>query len=193
MTRRRRPQGLPQRIVLSVLGWVRHARLRWRTANKYAWVGVPAAMLVVAMFALLLNTVYANKVNQRSVSCLALNIYFEARGEPEAGHYAVAEVTLNRVASSRYPNTVCGVVYAKNWDVLRKRYVSAFSWTEFKSRPEPVGAEWTRAQRIAEEVYFGRNKPTLVGVTHYHADYIRPSWSQNQTPVARIGNHVFYR
>jgi spore germination cell wall hydrolase CwlJ-like protein len=162
-------------------------------ANKYVWAGLSGAAVLVTAFGFLLSTVHANKVDQQNVACLALNVYFEARGEPEAGHYAVAEVTMNRVASRRYPNTVCAVVYEKNWDVLRKRHVSAFSWTEFKTRPEPTGAEWVRSQAVAEEVYHGRNEPKLAGVTHYHADYIQPSWSRNRTPVARIGNHVFYR
>jgi len=38
---------------------------------------------------------------------------------------------MNRVFSRRYPGTVCEVVYEKKWDRLRKRYVGAFSWTEF--------------------------------------------------------------
>ncbi|MEO0830647.1 MAG: cell wall hydrolase, partial [Pseudomonadota bacterium] len=42
--------------------------------------------------------------------CLAEALYFEARGETVKGQFAVAEVILNRVASSLYPNTVCGVI-----------------------------------------------------------------------------------
>src|SRR5919106_4678476 len=56
----------------------------------------------------------------RHLDCLARNVYYEARGEPIAGQYAVAEVTMNRKASPRYPKTVCEVVYQKE----------AFSWTE---------------------------------------------------------------
>ena len=48
-----------------------------------------------------------------ALMCLALNIYFEARNESIAGQIAVAEVTLNRVASKNYPNNVCGVIYQK--------------------------------------------------------------------------------
>ena len=43
--------------------------------------------------------------------CLAKNIYFEAKSEPIAGQYAVADVVLNRVKDSRFPNTICEVVY----------------------------------------------------------------------------------
>ena len=35
--------------------------------------------------------------------------------------------------------------------------------------------------------------PRLDGVLHYHAVYIKPSWSRGRRPVARIGKHVFYK
>ena len=37
------------------------------------------------------------------IDCLALNIYFEARGEPKLGQIAVGHVVLNRVVDKRYP------------------------------------------------------------------------------------------
>ena len=45
-----------------------------------------------------------------ALACVALAMYFEARGEPVAGQLAVANVVMNRVESSRYPNTPCEVV-----------------------------------------------------------------------------------
>ena len=45
-----------------------------------------------------------------ALACVALAVYFEARGEPVAGQLAVANVVMNRVESSRYPNTPCEVV-----------------------------------------------------------------------------------
>ena len=47
---------------------------------------------------------------QPELYCLAQNIYFEARAEPQAGQYAVADVALNRVQDNRYPNTICEVI-----------------------------------------------------------------------------------
>jgi spore germination cell wall hydrolase CwlJ-like protein len=122
-----------------------------------------------------------------------LNIYFESRGESRTGQYAVAEVTMNRVASKHYPDSVCDVVYQKNWDVIRKRYVSAFSWTEFESLPPPSGDQWHQAMQIAEAVYRGKQQPTLDGALHYHAVYVKPSWSLDMTPVAKIDRHIFYK
>ena len=43
-------------------------------------------------------------------ACLAKNIYFEARNQSTAGQIAVSHVVMNRVKSSRYPNTICEVV-----------------------------------------------------------------------------------
>ncbi len=42
---------------------------------------------------------------------LARAIYAEARGEPYTGKVAVGAVVLNRVRSSKFPNTVSGVIY----------------------------------------------------------------------------------
>ena len=43
-------------------------------------------------------------------ACLAEAIYFEARGEPVEGQFAVAEVILNRVDSPKFPNSICTLV-----------------------------------------------------------------------------------
>ena len=50
------------------------------------------------------------KARADEVNCLALNIYHEARNQPFMGKLAVGFVTLNRVKSKEFPNTVCGVV-----------------------------------------------------------------------------------
>ena len=100
---------------------------------------------------------------------------------------------MNRVASPYFPDTVCAVVYEKRWDPLRRRYVGAFSWTELHRRPAPEGKEWRRAWEIAETVYHNRHEPKLHGVLHYHAAYIKPSWSRGRRPVAQIGKHLFYK
>jgi spore germination cell wall hydrolase CwlJ-like protein len=166
---------------------------RWRTSNKGPLVFALAIGAVVSMFWFVMHSMVSSDRERQELTCLALNVYYEARGEPAAGRYAVAEVTMNRVASRRYAGTVCGVVYQKEWDVLRKRYVSAFSWTEFDSMPHPRGEHWQQAWDVAEAVYYGRHKPRLDGAVHYHATYIKPSWARGKRPVARIGKHVFYK
>ena len=154
-----------------------------------------AALIVavaVTTFTVLTYRLESNSSQARELTCLALNVYYEARGEPLAGKYAVAEVTMNRVLSQLFPETVCEVVYEKRWDRLRKRYVGAFSWTEFDVVPHPEGEPWVQAREVAENVYLGKQPPQLNGALHYHATYIKPSWSRGRQPIARIGGHVFY-
>jgi N-acetylmuramoyl-L-alanine amidase len=189
--RRKRHKKFSFRHVLS--GWGIRARLFWYRLDKAPLIVLLVVGAVATGFGFVLHSMAVDSADRRSVMCLALNVYFEARGEPEAGQYAVAEVTMNRVASPYYPDTVCEVVYQKNWDPLRKRYVAAFSWTEFRSVPEPRGKEWRRAWKIAEDVYYERREPKLAGVLNYHAARIEPSWSQDKKPAAEIGRHRFYK
>jgi spore germination cell wall hydrolase CwlJ-like protein len=173
-------------------GWG-NLRFYWHALDKGPLIVALVISLVVAALGYFMRSVYTEKTRIQDLACLAFNVYFEARGEPVAGQYAVAEVTMNRVASGRYPDTICGVVHQKNWDPLRKRYVSAFSWTELDERPSREDETFRRAWEVAEAVYHGRHTPTLGGATHYHATYIKPSWARGNKPVARIGKHVFYR
>ncbi|MHB8534788.1 MAG: cell wall hydrolase [Sulfuricaulis sp.] len=181
------------RCAARIARWRAGARGFWYRVDKDLVIFASVLGLVVTVFGFMTYSVFTVRDDRVNLTCLALNVYFEARGEPVAGQYAVAEVTMNRVASGRYPDTVCGVVHQKNWDVLRHRYVSAFSWTELSPSPKPEGEEWERAQKIAEEVYYRQRTPALHNALLYHATYMTPSWARGRTPVARIGNHVFYR
>ena len=53
----------------------------------------------------------SSSTNSNDLNLLARVVYAEARGEPYEGQVAVAAVTLNRVKSSSFPNTLAGVVY----------------------------------------------------------------------------------
>lgn len=177
-------------------------RVYWFTLDKEPVVFALILAALLTAFAFAMRAVsaqqqesreFARQQHERHLTCLALNIYYEARGEPVAGQYAVAQVTMNRKALRRYGDTVCSVVYQKNWDWLRGRFVGQFSWTEFDSLPEPSGEAWQRAQQIAEAVYYGREAAALYGATHFHATYVNPSWAKQKRQVAQIGKHVFYR
>ena len=129
----------------------------------------------------------------RICTCLAENVYHEARGEPIDGQYAVAEVTMNRVASKHYPSTVCEVVYQENFDVIRKRNVSAFSWTEL-DKTSPIDRKiWKRAWKIAEEVYDGRSRSQeSTGRCSIIRDTFGRAGLRRKRRIAKIGRHVFY-
>jgi spore germination cell wall hydrolase CwlJ-like protein len=117
------------------------------------------------------------------VVCLAENLYYEARGEGDIGMLAVAKVTLNRVASDKFPKTVCGVVHQK----------AQFSWTLSPHRVSDKVA-YRRAFAIASGVYGAKD---VIDVTHgslyYHATKIdTPYWAAGFKKSTVIGNHRFY-
>jgi N-acetylmuramoyl-L-alanine amidase len=182
--------------------WRRHLRLFWYRTNKEVGVFVLVICLIVALFWVVLRAVFsdqelrqdlARQHHEQNLACLARNVYYEARGEPTPGQYAVAEVTMNRKASGRYPDTVCDVVYQRNWDPIRRRHVAAFSWTELGELDEPSGEAWRRAREVAEAVYYQRHTPALEGALFFHATYVNPNWAKEKQRVARIGRHVFYK
>jgi len=127
----------------------------------------------------------------REQRCLAEAIYFEARSEPEEGQAAVAQVILNRVKSGLYPASICGVVYQNRHRHLACQFTFA---CEGKSLRITDASSWGAAKRIAGEVLYGKTYLADVGgATHYHADYVRPSWSRRLKKMDVIGRHIFYK
>jgi spore germination cell wall hydrolase CwlJ-like protein len=142
---------------------------------------------------------------QRQVSCLASNIYFEARSEPVDGQIAVAFVTLNRVASKDFPDNICDVVKQKSRveRIGDRRIVCQFSWyCETKPKGQyynmlltnDTTKKYNDVLEVAIHVYANQEKlidPTN-GSLFYHADYVRPNWRNLDRHVI-IGRHIFYR
>jgi len=130
---------------------------------------------------------------ENELECLAENIYFEARGEPLNGQYAVAEVTLNRTRAPHFPHTICAVVHEMRWDPSRKRVVADFSWTELGDLSPGDGPAWKRAKDIASAEYDDLRDPVVPGALFYHSTSVQPSWAKSRKTIATIGNHIFYR
>ena len=136
---------------------------------------------------------------ETALMCLALNTYHEAKNQSMIGQLATAQVVMNRVADSRYPNTVCEVVKQgpkyKGSDVP-VRHKCQFSWfCDGKSdEPRRDSKEWFKAQDYARIVLSGRIALDVTeGATHYHATYVKPSWAKTKTRTTRIESHIFYR
>ena len=130
--------------------------------------------------------------------CLALNIYHEARSESIQGQVAVAWVTLNRMESPDFPNSICGVVYQARTDSRGNplRNQCQFSWyCDGKSDRIRNQRAWEDVQLIADVVLLdwarAKNSP-VQNATFYHADYVSPSWAREFTQVAVVDNHIFY-
>lgn len=142
---------------------------------------------------------------QREMVCLAENIYFEARNEPIEGMYAVAFVTMNRVHSGSFPNTICDVVKQKTKveSIGNQRVVCQFSWY---CEPKPKHISQNRLlTKDTNQVYneilrlsiffyanYERMKDPTKGALFYHADYVNPKWKNVQKTV-QIGRHIFYQ
>lgn len=131
------------------------------------------------------------------VQCMALNVYYEARGSNLADQAAVADVVLNRVNDSRYPDTVCGVVKQgmKDANGNMRRNKCQFSWYCDGKHDRPQdGDRWAEAQSIAwNMVEDNKFRGITEGATHYHATYVEPQWASTLQLVGRIGAHIFYR
>ena len=124
------------------------------------------------------------------IQCLALNIYFEARGEPELGKIAVAHVVLNRVDDTRFPKTVCGVVREGGEHRLRRCQFSW--WCDGRSDTPLDNLAWRESREIAWDVLRGARSDPTRGALWYHADYVSPSWGEAFDRGPKIGQHIFY-
>ena len=143
-----------------------------------------------------------NKLDLQT-GCLALAIYYEARGESEMGQIAVAQVILNRVKSRKYPSSICSVVYQN----AHKRNRCQFSFT-CDGRPEDPRHHlaWSKARALARAVNcqnrctrsphqdspLMRLEEPMQRASHYHATYVAPRWSRRLKRSGQIGQHIFY-
>jgi N-acetylmuramoyl-L-alanine amidase len=132
----------------------------------------------------------ASSVDDREVHCLALNLYFEARSDGEAGMVAVGWVVLNRLAPVKYPNTICEVIRQGG-----EQPPCHWSWwCDGRSDTPTEPQAWARAQQIARMLLSEPPPdPTQGALWFHHASIDRPDWLQVQQPTARIGGHIFYK
>lgn len=188
-----------------IMLWRRRLTMYWLLRERsdlafFAALGVPFVIVgFIVYFAYAARDTIDGSRNDaarqraRDIRCLAENIYFEARGETLEGQYAVAEVTMNRLRSPYFPDTICEVVHDTRWDSSRRRMVAHFSWTAFKLRLESGSDAWKQAMDVATLVYDGHHEAVVPGALFYHATSVRPYWASSKRVVARIGNHIFYR
>jgi len=120
----------------------------------------------------------------KQAKCLADNLHYEARGESLAGIRAVASVVLNRVASKRWPNSICKVVYQSK----------QFSWAnDYRARNPKLVAYTQKVQRVVAKAIAGRLKDNTRRSTHYHTLAVYPKWAGRLEMTEVIGFHVFYK
>ena len=116
------------------------------------------------------------------LNCLAVGVYYEAKGEPLAGQLAVAEVIINRSTSGRFPRSVCSVIKQRG----------QFSFVRGGQLPTPpANAHWRKALAVAQVAQKDLWESPVGEALYFHARYVNPGWKRPR--VGTVGNHIFYR
>ena len=124
--------------------------------------------------------------------CIALAIYFEARGESTIGQWAVGNVVLNRIRDPRYPSDACLVVKQGPWSAgLPIRHKCQFTFY-CDGKPEWVFDDraWRKAIRVAG---LSTTLDVVGGATHYHTPAVSPGWSDGMELTRSVGGHLFFK
>ena len=155
------------------------------------WATLRSAVLVCVVQVLGANPAAATPDVSREIECLALTLYFEARGEPDEGLLAVGHVVMNRASHPLFPQGVCDVVREGG---ERRIYRCQFTWwCDRKSdRPADMRA-WRRCKNMARRIYWDDSPDPTGGALWYHADYVQPTWRTDLQPKVKIGRHIFYQ
>jgi N-acetylmuramoyl-L-alanine amidase len=111
---------------------------------------------------------------------LTLNVYHEARSEPEMAQIAVALVTLNRASGKQLQ--IKEVVQEPR----------QFSWTYQKDSYLPDDPK--AFLNCMKSVYRAlQTEDFTQGATHFHHDSVEPYWVSEYTFLDQYGSHKFYK
>lgn len=115
--------------------------------------------------------------NSSNVNLLARVVYGEARGEPYTGQVAVAAVVLNRVKSSKFPNTISGVVYQSG-------AFDAVSDGQINMTPDAT------AKKAAQDALNGWD-PSYGAIYYFNPSTATNKWIWSRPMTVTIGKHRF--
>lgn len=115
--------------------------------------------------------------NNTDLNLLSRVVYGEARGEPYKGMVAVAASVLNRVADSRFPNTIAGVVYQAG-------AYTCVSDGQINLEPNET------AKKAAQDAINGWD-PTSGCIYYFNPSTATSSWIWSRPQVLKIGKHIF--
>ena len=157
------------------------AVVRFQKKNRMTADGVVGAQTAASMGLSLTGTVAASSSAassyQSDVELLARLIHGEARGEPYVGMVAVGAVVLNRVKSSRFPNTLAGVIYQSG-------AFDAVSDGQINLTPNE------QSRRAARDALNGWD-PTGGCLYYYNPATATSSWIWSREVRLTIGDHSF--
>lgn len=98
------------------------------------------------------------RISKNELFCLAQNIYFEARGEGINGMTAVGAITLNRVHSPDFPNTICDVVFQTK--KVKGTLIPQMEWTVKNNKKLP------RSTPIKNRAHYERIAAKIINGTY---------------------------
>ena len=116
-------------------------------------------------------------MNNTDLNLLSKLVYAEARGEPYKGMVAVAATVLNRVADSRFPNTIAGVIYQSG------------AYTCVADGQINLTAN-EQSKKAAQDAINGWD-PTSGCVYYFNPRTATSSWIWSRPQVMTIGKHIF--
>ncbi len=123
------------------------------------------------------GTVTSGKLSNSDLYLLSCCVYGEARGESYTGKVAVAAVILNRVKSSKFPNSVSGVIYQQG----------AFTCVSDGQINLGTNDECTRA---AQDALNGWD-PTGGAIYYFNPATATSKWIWSRPQLVTIGKHIF--
>ncbi len=119
----------------------------------------------------------SNTSNSSNLNLISRFVYAESRGEPYTGQVAVAAVILNRVRSSKFPNTVSGVVYQSG-------AFTCVSDGQINLSPNDT------AKKAAQDAINGWD-PTYGALYYFNPNTATSAWIWSRPMTITIGNHRF--
>lgn len=169
-------------------------------------MGNHTPFLIMKYLLIVISFFFLTGFSKQETTCLAQNIYFEARDQNIKGQIAVALVTINRVKSKRFPNSICKVVKQARYRNGRLvKHKCHFSWfCDGLSDIPKDRIAWKVSLTIANAMlehsgsHISKNgtkwkvNDFLHGATHYHRKDVNPYWNRSMLKVAEIGSHIFY-
>ena len=135
------------------------------------------------------------KTMQKEKGCIITALYHEASGEGEMGMRYVAGVIENRLYSSGFPDSYCGVInQPSQFSYTKKKYRKAAQLKIYTSRKKDKSTDmYEAAEDIADEMILGEFKnPLNQNVLWYTNKHVKNYWTIGKKVVKEFGNHRFY-
>lgn len=153
------------------------AVISFQRKNGLTADGIVGPKTAAAMGINLNTTTSSNTSSSSDLYLLAKCVHAEARGEPYAGQVAVAAVILNRVKSSKFPNTISGVIY-------QPYAFTAVSDGQINLEPNET------AYKASKDALNGWD-PSYGSIYYYNPATATSKWIWSTTKVVQIGKHIF--